>query len=718
MQPTEEPLRVPAVPREPGRQSELTPFTQDSNVENASNTPPDTAEASSTGRCGLGLAETFTLAASVAIVGSLLLGVAEALLVVAKVSSKLGGESVPTDLLVAALARNTLTHALLWCPLMIVVALAYWAAARRRPKATPLPFLTAVFVALAGAIVVPADLILADRTRPTLLIGGGAAAIVLAALVYLALQLLSRKFTPAGPIRLTRGLAYLSMTVAALSAVVFARSPLFNPAAWRASQSSLQAARPAQPHVLWIVLDTARPDHLSCYGYPRPTTPFLEQWAGQALVCDLAIANGMWTVPAHASMFTGLSRRAHGTDHSHLWLDDSLRTVAELLAEAGYATALFSNNPLVASDTNLTKGFQTRRILYHLRRMQHFSLDALCERLGITPFLPWLDQDFGAALTNHYIARWLDEHPDRPKFVFINYMETHLPYRVPLRYRRMFLDGGQVDHSYDLRFRLHGNILPRLDLDYNIESADFLTARDRDVLRGQYDAAIRYLDDRVREATELFRQRGLLENTLVVIASDHGEHLGTHGMWSHRFLAHQDLVRVALLIREPGRREALRISTPVQLSDLFPTVLNATVWEPGADESLGTRDLLASAAQDQTRIAICECEGPASSTRKRFKNRTDPAVLHRATSQIAAVGQRFKLINSADGMRELYDLSVDPGERHNLIDVHPGPAARLDAYLRAWLEFTPEYAPVTKTGESRSPEVLQSLRGLGYVGDE
>jgi arylsulfatase A-like enzyme len=216
----------------------------------------------------------------------------------------------------------------------------------------------------------------------------------------------------------------------------------------------------------------------------------------------------------------------------------------------------------------------------------------------------------------------------------------------------------------------------------------------------------------------MLRQRGLLGNTLVVIASDHGEHLGTHGLWGHRFLTYQDLARVALQIREPGRRQGVRVSTPVQLSDLYVTVLNATL-RPLPDQPIrDTRDLLAIAARDgEPRVAVCECNGPAPTTMRRFEGCTDPVVLHRATCQIAAVGPRFKLIRSADGERELYDLREDPGELHNLIDERPEEAKQLGAYVRAWLEATPAYAGPSEAGKSSRRDALDSLRALGYVGD-
>ncbi|MCP4680532.1 MAG: sulfatase-like hydrolase/transferase, partial [Deltaproteobacteria bacterium] len=278
-----------------------------------------------------------------------------------------------------------------------------------------------------------------------------------------------------------------------------ARSPLLSPGSYQVPPGAVQESSPRRHNVLWIVLDTVRADHMSCYGYERHTTPFLEDWARQAIVFDHAVADGIWTLPSHASMFTGLSTREHGVHANHTWLDDGITTVADVLTANGFTTASFSNNHLIARHTNLAKGFEECCVMGHARRMSRFSLEHLCESWGITPMFPWLDGDFGAALTNHVISNWLDERTDekRPFFLFVNYMDAHLPYRVPKRYRRMFMTEPQVHRSYDLRQSVFGNLLVSLTKRFNIEGGEFITEPDREVVKKQYSAAIRYLDDRV-----------------------------------------------------------------------------------------------------------------------------------------------------------------------------------------------------------------------------
>ncbi|RMF82968.1 MAG: hypothetical protein D6744_05585, partial [Planctomycetota bacterium] len=594
-------------------------------------------------------------------VGSTLLGAFECVLAAWAVSRDLIGESITPALLAATTGKNAATHALLWTPLTVAASVVLYAVKATRSGVRPC--VTPLFIFVAGGVVLSIDLEIAHRASVPYMLGAWATAALAAAAAFLFGRWFGRR-RPTLARNLSRGVLIVGSVAFGLLVWIFAGSPLFNPAGWRPTDTRMIYKRSTGMNVLWIVLDTTRADRMSLYGYERPTTPFLTEFAKESLVCDRAIANGMWTVPSHAAMFTGMSAREHGTGHRNLHLDDAFETVADELSRRGYETAAFSNNPLVSPRTNLLQGFDEWRILYHHRQLQQFSLGYLCERMGWTPPLPWLDGDYGASLTNSMIETWLNRPRARPHFLFVNYMEAHLPYRVPRRYRAMFMTPQQVARSYELRRKAFGNCVHRLDRDFNITGGDFVGESDREVLRRQYDAAIRYLDDRARELIGMYESRGLLDNTLVVLAGDHGEYLGTHDMWGHRFLAYQDLAHVPMLVRDPRDPVAARIATPTQLSDLYATVLNAALPEAPDHARADSVDLLATRAprdagakpQPADRIAICECNGPAPVTMKSFATITDPVVLHRTSPQIAAVGGRYKLMLSADGQRELYDL--------------------------------------------------------------
>ncbi|MFQ5805140.1 MAG: sulfatase [Phycisphaerae bacterium] len=655
-----------------------------------------------------------------AVLGSVVLAVCEHAAAALFFPRPMQGETWPGDIVIAATGRMIATYFLFWIPIFAVGGVLYWRFAPRRSPAMPEPFFLALFALLAALVVIPADLEIARRLRAVFLIPGLLAGLSLTAAVYFLARSVHRRVGEMRLRRLFRRATGLAALVALATGFFFVRSPLFDPGAYRVAGGNPPNLAHQRAHVLWIVLDAARADRLGLYGHKAPTTPFLDEWAKQSMVFDRAIANGMWTLPTHASMFTGLPARRHGLGHATFRLDDSFQTVAAALRENGYATGLFSNNILVAPKTNLSKGFDTPLVVYHFQQATRFSLAFLCEKWGITPPVPWLDLDYGAALTNELVARWLDAHRDAPVFVFINYMETHLPFRIPRRYRELFMSGDQVHRSFDLRRRVYGELEEWLNIDALIDGYDHMPPFDREVVKRQYEAALRYLDERVREVIDIFRRRGLLDNTLVVITSDHGEYLDTHGMWSHHFLTYQDVIRVPLLLRNPGRTDQQRVATPVQLSDLYPTVLRATLGAPATETTHNARDLLEVAADGgQPRTVISECFGAELAVGPRLLARSDPRLRHRATTQITAVDSRFQYIRSGDGLRELYDFGEDPGALENLQYSHWEEARRLDDYIEWWLRAVPAYEPKQNRKRVRPDrEILDALKALGYLGDE
>ncbi len=652
-------------------------------------------------------------------VGGAALAVLECLVSAALITRHLEHDRALGLLLLAAFGKVALTHTLFWTPIMVFLASVRWVSCRRVAPRPPEPFLCAAFIVLSGVVVGWADLDMVRRATPAILAAAGVGTIVGAMVAYAGVGVLRRR---CGSSRFARRGSIIIITCAVLTApcvAVFLSSPLRNPGTYALPLSATQRSSSQRPNVIWIVLDTVRADHMTCYGYQRPTTPFLDEWSRGAIVFNRAIANGVWTIPSHASMFTGRSPREHGADHPTIWLDESFKTVADVLGEAGYTTASFSNNPWISHETNLAKGFETSRVVYHLRHLGRFSLEYLCARFGVTPPLPWLDPDFGAAVTNWLVSQWLDQLPDRgqPLLLFVNYMEGHLPYRIPRDFRSKFLTDAQVDRSYRLRRRAHGEIVSTMDLRYNIDGPEFLPAVDREILRGQYDAAIRYVDHRVRELLAICDRTGLLDNAMIVIASDHGEYLGEHGMWSHRFLAYNDVSHVTMMMREPGRNSGTRVDDPVQLADLYPTIINVTDVTSPSSAGADAHDLLAATGErDPSRVAITEYRGPSVSALRRVRAANTVEALHRAKPQIAAQGRRFKILASSDGTRELYDLLSDPAETHNLYTSDHPEARRLDAYINGWKHRVPEFQPTHVRGAELAPDVIDALRSLGYLG--
>ena len=659
----------------------------------------------------------------VAVVGGVLAAVAESQLAAFYAGASGAGLYVRA----AAVGSFVATHLALWVPMLLLLSVGQGVAAARGRwprRFGPVEAMQAAVLLLAGGLfVAPGDLLLLERLTPLRYLG----CVVAAALAALCIGFVVRRICsrPAGYRRFRIVLAMTTLpalAVACLTLAAMARTPFVGAGAFRLPEVAKgQKEGPSdRPNILLVMMDTVRADRLSCYGYGRQTMPELARFASEAIRYERVVPNGIWTVPSHASLFTGLAVRSHGMNHDHMHLDDSFDTLAELLGEAGYQTACISNNPYVSAEFNMTQGFAVELSTLAMRRLSKSFADAWCDGLGLAPLLPWLEKDLGAALNNYLFARWVDRSRDsaRPFFVFLNYMEGHLPYLAPQEVRRCFLDPAQVARSYQLRRRVYGNIVNLLTAHYNFLDSACLSADDRAVLAGQYDACLYYLDSRLGELLQAIDRRGLREQTVVVFVSDHGEALGEHAQWSHELGVYDTLLHVPLLIRDGRSPAGRRVTRPVQLSDLFPTILRwAGVQNPAAAGS-PSRDLMAEEPPERTVVGE---QIVANEYRLRWAGRRDPGFdRQRFTRQLrAVVGPRYKYICSSDGRDELYDLREDPGELNNLIDLLPKEAERLAAGLKVWLEVVPKYEPSSSQASPEvDPKVLEALRGLGYVGGQ
>lgn len=318
-------------------------------------------------------------------------------------------------------------------------------------------------------------------------------------------------------------------------------------------------ATPA-PNVLWVVLDTVRADHTGPGGYSRATTPRLAALAAEGVVFERAYSTAAWTLPAHASMFTGLLPTRHGCHDQTLRLGDALPTVAERLGEAGYMTALLSSNPWVGADTGLGRGFG------HIVDAWRWPLSA--SFLPVSALLrPWRGEDKGATQIAPAAQAWLDQRPqDRPFFLVVNLMEAHDPYHeLATEHLWRFTDNSDAVRSsrtYSRELKAPGS-LPSPSPEEGRDLVDL------------YDAGI-YADDATLGALlDDLAARGLLERTLVIVTADHGESFGEGGRWGHQATPDEEVLRVPLVMRLPGALPAgAQVTAPVSVVDLLPTVLD------------------------------------------------------------------------------------------------------------------------------------------------
>lgn len=441
----------------------------------------------------------------------------------------------------------------------------------------------------------------------------------------------------------------------------------------------------APPNIVMVVFDTTRADRFSAYGYADAKTPHFDALAEQGILFENAFATSSWTVPSHASLFTGLYPMAHGANQVTQYLADEHVTLAELLNEAGYQTVAFSNNAWVGDRANLTQGFE------HVAEA-------------------WRAPGPGqAARTNKGIELWLDARQDeRPFFLFVNYIEPHWPYEAPPANQERLI-GPDVSEA-ERKAANFGVI--RWYLDRGSVDDALLPLRNR-----LYDAEVTTVDQALGNLLRMLRDEGLESESLIIAAADHGENLGDNGHQGHSFVLYDSTLRVPLVIRPPqaaGSPDAggVRRSEPVQLTDVFATVATAAgTAVPGVG-----RDLLAGPLPAD-RPVLGEYYYPKQFIAYFPEEERNGPVLQPYLRLIRSlrVGSH-KLIWGSDGRHELYDVQADPAETQDLAAAEPALVRELERKLEILLqEHEATHAGAAAPGGEIDPAVEQSLRDLGYV---
>jgi arylsulfatase A-like enzyme len=464
-------------------------------------------------------------------------------------------------------------------------------------------------------------------------------------------------------------LLILVLLAISLPALGLSLTPVFRP-------------RSSGSNVLVILMDTTRPDRMSLYGYDRPTTTNLESLARQSTVYTRAYSTSSWTPPSHASLFTGLSPCLHGVTNEAPSYPPKLATrfltLAEVFWEAGYRTAAFVGNPMLHAGTGFSQGFEEFHETWRLDHEDGHPAERLLRDL-------------------------LDRPSDRPYFVFINLMEPHSPYD----------SSGEFFGLYDR----HPELSSLVDSDW----LQHLTERayspaELEHLGDLYDSEIQYVDSLVGNMVQLLSGQDILDETLIVVTSDHGEHFGEHGLVEHVFNLHETNVRVPLLIRYPPRYPpGVRDPSLVQLQDLFETILS-TAGLGGRHDSEGA-DLLGGVPE--TRPVFLEYYAPLTFLETWGEGWGDLPQLDPFKRRLRAVRyQSFKLILGSDGGTELYDVVRDPLELEDLSGQaeYAAELTRLQkALLRDRFTDCQEDPAIESSPIELDEKTIRELRSLGYI---
>lgn len=422
---------------------------------------------------------------------------------------------------------------------------------------------------------------------------------------------------------------------------------------------SLPPADGAKPNILLIVVDTLRADHLSTYGYAQDTSPNLSHIAGQGVTFDSAIAPASWTVPSHASMLTGLYPHTHHTEKDYDILAGDWPTVGEVLLSKGYRTAAFSANISNFNRSHgLARGFAHFEDYFGFKPTSLFTPAALGHRMKLwlrrfSPGAPLFGRQRADEINRHALA-WIDRDR-RPFFIMLNYLDVHDPYRPPEPYRHAFTTeknpGGRISLLFDQVY------MP-----------------DAKALAGEvaaYDGGIRYVDDQIENLMDALKKRGVLDNTIVIITSDHGEAFGEHNLILHKNSLYREVIHVPLIVWNPKVvPEGRHISHPVSLVDIPRTLI--TLADPGYHGSFPGRSLRELWTDEG---AANEWPDPLSELAQIPFIPTSPNYYAPVRS---VIGPEYQYISQKGGDL-LFDWKKDPQELHDLSLAEPEICASMRA---------------------------------------
>jgi arylsulfatase A-like enzyme len=419
-----------------------------------------------------------------------------------------------------------------------------------------------------------------------------------------------------------------------------------------------------KPNVILISIDTLRADHLGCYGYERPTSPNLDQFASKGILFEDVTAPSPWTLPSHGSLLTGFYPSRLGLNTEDSMLPSNMETLATLFSKHGFSTAAVVNSFYISHEYGFDRGFD-----------KFWFVSESHQRRGAAPVIINLTKG------------WLDKYHNEPFFLFLHFYDVHSDYRSLPLYEREFVGSykGVIDGSTDqlVAFRNGKLSLNNTDIKHLIDL---------------YDAEIRQLDDQLLVLFGLFQQKGVLDETVIIITSDHGEEFLEHGGVLHGRTMYQELIHVPLVIRGPGLPQAKRIREMVSLVDVMPTLLGLVgIPNPPGLEGYDLCSLWRTpSSRLPDRLIFAEAD---------HKNKENDI-------KRAVRGPRYKLhYDRLTKESHIYDLLNDPQERNNI-------AAKEATVFEFLLQELKKFMTKSKEGGKKvplSPENIERLKSLGYL---
>jgi arylsulfatase A-like enzyme len=482
-------------------------------------------------------------------------------------------------------------------------------------------------------------------------------------------------------------------------------------------------------NVVLIVMDTVRIHDGLSLDPGQPTESAFDQVSAEGTRYTQAFSSAPWTLPSHASLFTGTPPSKHGAHAGHKQLNDGSITLPEVLQKHGYETAAVSNNTWISEEFGFERGFET-----FYKTWQYVQSDTdlgkiAREEEGISRFSEATKTlfngnpitnlanavygqfirksgDDGAARTNEWIENWLTGRDDsRPFFLFVNYLEPHLEYRPPEAHAKEHLpEGVTYEEAMEVSQDAWGYIADTIEI----------TKQEFETLRALYRSEIAYLREKIGEVVDLLKAQGEWEETLFILTSDHGENIGDHGLMDHQYALYDTLLHVPLYVHG-GPFETDTIDRPVQLLDIPPTVLETVnIDATEADRQFQGISFHPDAGEARE-YAVAEYMAPQPSMEALEKRVDDlPKQVYEYDRSLRAIRSHdWKLIRGSDGSTELYHVAEDPEELTNLVSERPEKVSELGAELNAWLSSF-EHADTTENVDM-ADATKDRLEDLGYL---
>jgi arylsulfatase len=450
--------------------------------------------------------------------------------------------------------------------------------------------------------------------------------------------------------------------------------------------------------VILYVLDSLRPDFLSCYGFRRETSPNIDRIAQDGVLFRNAYATSSWTQPSAVSILTGQYPRAVGVIHIFDVLPEEVPTLPEMLKGGGFKSVCLTANHFVSEGFGLSRGFDTcigpwrpEELLRKGRRLVRLGVGA--KRIGLEETIYAESQDLNEVLLSS--ASYLSG----PHFILIWSVDTHAPYFV--RGGRSYF--GNPSHIF----------IPADHLKWHC------TRKRISLLQSLYCDMIRHNDESIGRLIEWLKGSNAYDPAMIIITSDHGEAFMEHGVYSHAGILFEEQIRVPLIVKFPKNIYAGRVvESPAQIIDIAPTILEITGCSCTQElDGVSLRDLVEGSRPE--RPIFCEAQqwsdtvGSASLRVGRWKwiQTWPPKDVLRRCKWLA--GQFLRGLPFWRGWA-LYDLTEDPRERHPLMGKDIGSKLRrMTGALLSSLDK--RRARLHLTRWERDEEVLRHLRSLGYM---